>query len=888
MITRSEELKNFVNLNCVDDFKLRYTSTKQLHVIVAPGNGRQIEGKHKAWTDGVENWYNFVINDEEQSLRQVGFDLSTHIEGLGLTGWDWKQQASCWVGFDFDSITNHKQGLRDYEISEIIDNLSRIPWVELRYSKSGKGIHVYVHLNPAIPTKDRNEHGAVARAIIHKLAALTGFDFKDKVDAMGGNLWVWHRGASPDGFKKIKESEPLGDLIDWQSHIDVIRKKTIKASTGSGDIDELSNKKNIISLDNDHKILINFLQDNGYYWTFDKDRNMLVTHTKALETAHRELSLKGIFKTIATGKEHLDKNAFCYPIKHGGWVIRRFSKGVKEDNSWELDGSGWTRCYFNVELDMKTAARCYGAIPHPSGAQYFKSAEGAVMAGKDINIFIDLPTMANYCEAKMKENKDGKLVVEVVDKEHRLASDPKMQDWIKEGNVWKKLFNKPKTIYVDEEMYAHDDVIRHMITQSGEDHGWVINSDGHWNFEPLQNIKLALESMGIQSHEMKQLLGSNIMKYWKLVNIPFAPEYPGNRQWNRNSAMIKFQPSVEIPESLGTKCPHWLKVLSHVGKSLDVILPTYEWAYSNGINTGADYLIAWIASLFQEPTLPLPYLFLYGPQSSGKSILHESLSELIVNGVVRADNALLSKGNFNAELESAVIGVIEESNLGKNPEAANKIKDWVTSREIQIHKKGMTPYMIPNALHFIQSSNEIGACPIFKGDTRIQVFYVDAFKPGQHIPKAKLIQALVSEANDFMAYILNYQVPKSPDRLNVPVIETSEKLIIIDQNKSSIEQFLSSKCFHCPGAWMTFDKFYNEFINWMGPTTEVWSKIRVGRGILPPYIKGRNMSNNELMVANISFDQEAKEDGRYILNGEKLVKVQHEYIQESEEEVPSS
>jgi hypothetical protein len=890
MITRVDELKKFVEIKCHDDFKLRFTSAKQLHVIVSPGNGRQIEGKHKAWTDGIENWYNFVINDEEQSLKPVGFDLAKHIEGLGLTGWDWRLKATCWVGFDFDSITNHKQGLRDFEIKEIIDNLSKIPWVELRYSKSGKGIHVYVHFNPIIHTKDRNEHGAVARAVLHKLAALTGFDFKDKVDVCGGNMWVWHRHANPNGFTRIKESESLAELIDWQAHIDVIKKKTIRAQTGNEDIDELTNKKNIISLDSQHKNVIHFLQDNGYYWTFDKDRNMLVTHTKALEQAHKELSLKGIFKTIASGKEHLDKNCYVFPLKNGGFVVRRFGKGVQEDSSWELDSGGWTRCYFNVELDLKTAARCFGGQEHPSGAQFFKTADTITMTGHALGLFIELPAMASYCEGKMRENKDGRLVVEISDKEHKLASDPKMASWIKEGSVWKKIFNKQKTIRVDEELFVHDDLVRHLISQTGEDHGWVISSDGQWNFEALQHIKLALESMGVQSHELKQILGSNILKFWKLVNIPFASEYPGNRQWNRNSAMIRFAPSVQIPESLGIKCPHWFMILSHIGKSLDEILPNYSWASENGILCGADYLIAWVASLFQEPTMPLPYLFLYGPQNSGKSIFHEALSELIINGVVRADNALTSKGNFNAELESAVLGVIEETNIGKNPEAANRIKDWVTSREIQIHRKGATPYMIPNALHFIQCSNEIGACPIFKGDTRVQVFYVDAFKTDQHIPKKILLSQLITEAPDFMAYILNYQIPKSPDRLNVPVIETSEKLIIVESNKNSLELFISDKCYHVTGQWMTFDKFYSEFISWMGPTTEVWSKIRVGRTLTLPFIKGRDMSNNQLMVANISFDKDAKEDGRYILNGQKLIKVYKdgENISKPEEDVPPS
>jgi len=50
-----------------------------------------------------------------------------------------------------------------------------------------------------------------------------------------------------------------------------------------------------------------------------------------------------------------------------------------------------------------------------------------------------------------------------------------------------------------------------------------------------------------------------------------------------------------------------------------------------------------------------------------------------------------------------------------------------------------------------------------------------------------------------------------------------------------------------------------------------------------------------LMVANISFEKEVKEDGRYILNGEKLVKVhpnkesiEYEHIQNNEETMSTS
>ena len=870
MITRVEEIEKFVKLKCNQDFVTRFTKSKQLHVIVNPGNGRQVEEKHKSWTDGVETWYNFVVNDYEQSLKQIGFDFVKHVEAIGLTGWDWKDKATHWVGFDFDSITNHKEGLRDFEIKNIIDQLTDIDWVELRYSKSGKGIHVYVHFDPIIPTKDRNDHGALARAVIHKLSALVAFPFKDKVDVMGSNLWIWHKKSDPNlGFVQIKKSIKL-DFTgeDWTKHIDVISKKATKTYINNQDIDDLANKKNIISLDGEHKKLIHWLQDNNCMWWWDQDRNLLVCHTSDLKKAHKDLGLKGMFDTVATGREKPDSNCYAFPIKHGGWTVRRFGKGVKETPGWDTDNSGWTRCYLNVNIDLKTAARCHGGLEAPSGAQIFNSADSIIQAAEALGVMVDIPPAAAYCEGKMKEHKDGRLIIEIHDKDNKLASQ--MNDWVHEGRTWKRIFNKQKVFTVEEENFQHDDLIRHIISQTGEDHGWSLFSDGQWNFENLNHVKLALESMGIKSGEVKNILGSNVMKYWKLVNIPFSIEYPGGRQWNRNSALMKFQPSTMIPESLIQGCPTWYKILDHIGKSLDSILINNEWGLNNGVVTGADYLTCWIASLFQEPTLPLPFLFLYGPENAGKSILHEALSELIIRGVVRADNALISQSNFNAELENAVLGVIEEINLGKNPVAANRIKDYVTSREIQIHRKGQTPYSIPNTLHFTQCSNSIGACPVFIGDSRIVVFYVEALGKTL-IPKKHLIEDLIKEAPSFMSYILNLQIPKSNDRLNVPVITTSEKEILMEQNKTAIEMFLNDECHYCGGSWVEFNHFYDKFISYLGATTEIYSKIRVGKAINPPYLKGRNPTNNHVMVANLSFDKEQKSNGLYIINNDKLI-----------------
>jgi hypothetical protein len=385
-----------------------------------------------------------------------------------------------------------------------------------------------------------------------------------------------------------------------------------------------------------------------------------------------------------------------------------------------------------------------------------------------------------------------------------------------------------------------------------------------WTFEALTHVKLALESMGLESKDVKNILGSNVMQCWKLVNKPFESEYPGDRNWNLNAAKLKYTPDINATEMP----PTWKKILEHVGDSLTPILETNDWAKLNNIYTGADYLTAWIASMFQEPAEPLPYLFLYGPQNSGKSILHEALSLLLIGGYIKADNALINKSGFNAELESAILCVVEEINLGRSRDAANRIKDWVTARSLVIHRKMKTPYMIDNVTHWMQMSNDHDACPIFSGDTRIVVLFVNTLK--HIIPKRELIEKLEEEAKQFLGFIMNYQIPKSNDRLNVPVISTSEKNSITQSNKSLLELFVDENCFKVDGHLIRFSDFYNKFIEWMGPTTEFWSKQKVGRELPPCYPRGRMPNTGQFYVGNLTFETDAKECSKIILKGDCL------------------
>jgi len=886
MITRSQAISAFLHAKTHNDLANQYSLAMECQVNVAQDGGERTEGDFKGrkwhgWTDGLTTWKSFRIpykayDTPEYTDVEIKFDLAEHAEAIGMTGWDWQKRVSKWVAFDFDAIIGHSDKhagkLTNEELDKVRESAFNIDWVMIRKSTGGKGLHLYVYLNDH-PTENHNEHAALARAILGKLSALTGFDFDSKVDNCGGNFWVWHRKMQgTDGLKLIKAGIPLEDIPpNWKDHVKVIngtRRKNLPQEieeNGTKDIfEELSGQRLHIPLDEDHKKLINFLKDGNLFWWWDQDNHMLITHTHHLKSAHKELCLKGFFDTDSAGTNLDEQNCFAIPLRHGGWIVRRYSLGVHEHESWNQDNQGWTKCLLNVEPDLQASARAFGGIEQVQGGFVFRESEVAGKATELIGVKLDVPPIFNSRETILKEHKDGRLIVEIERKDQDRADE--MKGWLPDKDKWKRIFNRQIAAPIEPESANYDDLIRHLVTESGDDYGWMIRSDGSWRSEPLVHLKVALASMGLGNKDVTQILGSSIFKCWTMVNKPFQPEYPGEREWNKGAAQLRFLPSKDL-ENLSF--PTWTRLLNHCGSGLDEAVKSNSWCRANGILRGGEYLKCWAASLFKEPLEPLPYLFFYGPQNSGKSIFHEALNLLLTKGYKRVDAALISQAGFNAELEGAIICVIEETDLRKNLQAYNRIKDWVTSLSLLIHCKGKTPYHVPNTNHFIQCSNDHQSCPIFAGDTRITMCYVEPLSPLDLIPKKILIPMLEKEAPHFLAEILNLELPPSMDRLNVPVLLTEDKTMVQNLNKTHLEMFLEEKCTSVLGKMIKFSDFFAKFQEWLDPNeVHRWSKIRVGREVPPQYPKGRLHETAQFYLGNVAWKEDIKE-GEVILT--KLV-----------------
>lgn len=838
-MTRTEAIARFLRKK---NYPLcpMYNADMEVQVNVIKGDGELITGHYKGrnwqgFTDGMTTWKSFRIpwNARDKPYyedKDITFDISKHAEAIGMTGWDWKNKCSRWVAFDFDSIVDHKQGLTNEELEKILGKLSGVQYISIYSSTSGNGYHIYVFCTVQ-GVANHTEHAAVARCLLAKISTEIGFNLEAKVDACGGNVWVWHREAK--GFKLVKEGGSLPYVPDnWKSYLDRVSKYQLIQPVAT-DKDLLITAQNEIILDEDHLRLLEWFEgDSGLAW-YDNDKQMLVCHTADLKRAHKELQLKGIFETIATGKDHgRDQNCFCFPLSSGSWIIRRHTRGCQEFSSWTSDSSRWTTCYYNRLPNLRTASQAMEGVEGEKDYRY-KHLREAIETLKLMDITCPIPEGCIFRPASIKQVSD-KIIISFK------AEDGDIVDgWARKKNDWERIFFSQHTTPIQ----LPDNLVRHIV-MTGINLGWFLFTNNKWVLENKHNIISALLAIGHNNKQVDILLGTCILENWLQVNLPFKPEYPGKRRWNRNAAQFRFNPK-------RGKHPTWDLILEHCGKHLKP--DENEWCKEHGIITGYLYLQLWIACLFQFPNEPLPYLVFYGNQNTGKSIFHESISLLFKGGYIRADHALTNPSGFNGELLNAILCVVEETNLSKRGHANDRIKDWVTGIEISIHAKGSTPFNIPNTTHWVQCTNDPAYCPILPGDTRIVLTYMDAIQT--EIPKSRLMETCNQEAPAFLYTLIERDLPETKSRLRLPVLESEIKSRQQELNKDIVTEFVEEKCHQIDGSKILFSQFYDEFIKWLDPIEKLnWTKRRLSTQLMSnAVIKGRWGGDGSLYIGNFSW-----------------------------------
>jgi Family of unknown function (DUF5906) len=143
--------------------------------------------------------------------------------------------------------------------------------------------------------------------------------------------------------------------------------------------------------------------------------------------------------------------------------------------------------------------------------------------------------------------------------------------------------------------------------------------------------------------------------------------------------------------------------------------------------TERNNVVRWIAQRFQKPeVLPSWHLLLVAENAhgTGRNWLARFLKGAMSSYVQEAlPLRRILDGNFNAEVESAIIGIVDEIREGGNEywKHAEALKSFLSEKTRVINKKYRAPYEVQNYLGVMMFSNHIDALPIDNADRRIYV-----------------------------------------------------------------------------------------------------------------------------------------------------------------------
>jgi len=196
-------------------------------------------------------------------------------------------------------------------------------------------------------------------------------------------------------------------------------------------------------------------------------------------------------------------------------------------------------------------------------------------------------------------------------------------------------------------------------------------------------------------------------------------EQPRRRQYSR----VVFEPCTEVPGAFNL----WrgFAVTPTPGDKHRGFLEHVRENICSGEQQIYDYLMKWIARLFQTPkTQSETAIVLIGSRGAGKSWFCEQLCALLGDHATTVNNIDHLTGKFNSHLSDKVLVVAEEAYHMYERSHESTLKQMITGQRQQIERKGLDLTERPNYLHLIMTSNNTKVVPAGDKERRFLVLRV--------------------------------------------------------------------------------------------------------------------------------------------------------------------
>jgi len=159
--------------------------------------------------------------------------------------------------------------------------------------------------------------------------------------------------------------------------------------------------------------------------------------------------------------------------------------------------------------------------------------------------------------------------------------------------------------------------------------------------------------------------------------------------------------------------------------SLDLFLEHLNLNVCGGSEALYRWLLGFFAHLVQCPEQkPEVAIVLRGGKGVGKTMVAETIGDLLGRHFLLTSDRRYLTGNFNGHLENCLMLVLDEAFWSGDKQAEGTLKNLITGREHVIEHKGKEPYVVANKTRIIICSNENWVVPVSHDERRFAFFDV--------------------------------------------------------------------------------------------------------------------------------------------------------------------
>ena len=204
-----------------------------------------------------------------------------------------------------------------------------------------------------------------------------------------------------------------------------------------------------------------------------------------------------------------------------------------------------------------------------------------------------------------------------------------------------------------------------------------------------------------------------------------------------------------------------------------------------------EFLLDWMANMFQFPSSKSVMIIIQGMEGSGKSIICDLLGHMIGSGSIEIDDVKENLfGRFNDNLSRKVFVNLNEIDRKEMSQYFERIKSLITSPTINIEGKGQKKYTEQSLLHFITTTQNDNVFKITQESRRYCYFETNNELCGNTDYFNFLFNFIEKQSvqRAFYDYLMNRKVKQKITIKDIPITIAMREQFIL--NRDTIEDYI--------------------------------------------------------------------------------------------------